>query len=133
MTSRVRLARLFEGLVALSLVIPGPLIAGRVPEGQLALTQEAGAVTLAAFIARGSPPPLPYRAFRRLEARNERTKSEGWIEALTTFDPVHGFSYQTLGEGGSGLVRNRVLKSALEASGRSTAAGPRPRSRTRTM
>ena len=54
----------------------------------------------------------PYRALRRLEAKNgNRT---GWIEALTEYSPDTGFRYEISAEGGSGYIRTKVLRALLE-------------------
>ena len=57
--------------------------------------------------------PIPYRAFRRLEASSARMKASGWIEALTEFDSQAGMRYQVLAEEGTGRIRG-VLKNVLD-------------------
>jgi hypothetical protein len=42
--------------------------------------------------------PVPYRAFRRLEASSTKMKASGWVEALTEFDPAAGMRYQVLAQ-----------------------------------
>jgi len=54
----------------------------------------------------------PYRATRRLEARNG--SREGWLEAITEYSPDRGFRYQITAEGGSDQIRTRVLKAVLD-------------------
>src|SRR5688572_26580414 len=54
----------------------------------------------------------PYRAIRRLEAENGGRR--GWLEAVTEYSVESGFSYQVTAEGGSSLVRSRVLRAVLE-------------------
>ena len=66
------------------------------------------------FLDRQDEPLTRYRALRRLDAQNGRYKKEGWIEAWTTLDPEKGFRYEIVGEGGSGYVRDKVLRKALE-------------------
>lgn len=75
------------------------------------------------FLARTDIPLSQYRATRRLEARNTRFKVEGWVEARTWMGPDGRFGYAVTGEGGSGLIRKRVLRAALEAEGESVAGG----------
>jgi hypothetical protein len=65
-------------------------------------------------LARKDPPPDQYRALRRLEARSEHFRAAGWMEAWTDVDPVGGFRYEIVGEGGSGYVRSHVLRAALD-------------------
>ena len=54
----------------------------------------------------------PYRAVRRLEAENRGRR--GWLEAVTEYSIENGFSYQVTAEGGSSLVRSKVLRTVLE-------------------
>jgi hypothetical protein len=53
-----------------------------------------------------------YRAIRRLEAENGSRR--GWLEAVTEYSVEKGFSYQVIAEGGSSLVRSKVLRAVLE-------------------
>jgi hypothetical protein len=54
----------------------------------------------------------PYRATRRLEAKNG--SREGWLEAKTEYSPSGGFRYQITAEGGSSQIRTRVLRAVLD-------------------
>lgn len=67
------------------------------------------------FLAREDPPPISYRAFRRLEARNERFDAEGWMEVMTELTSDRTFSWTVVEEGGSSYIRGKVLVRALEA------------------
>jgi hypothetical protein len=58
-------------------------------------------------------PLTQYRALRRMHARNDKFKHEGWIEAWTEFDH-RGFRYEIVSERGSEYVRNKVLRQMLE-------------------
>jgi hypothetical protein len=53
-----------------------------------------------------------YRALRHLEASGGGQR--GWLEAQTEFSPATGMRYEVTAEGGSGVVRSRVLRSLLE-------------------
>src|SRR5688572_19534458 len=53
-----------------------------------------------------------YRAIRRLEATGSGQR--GWLDAQTEFSPAAGMHYEITAEGGSGLIRSRVLRSLLE-------------------
>src|SRR5580765_7705440 len=66
------------------------------------------------FLARAEEPPVEYRALRRLEANNPKFKQSAWMLAWTEYDHVNGFRYQIVDEGGSGYIRNKVLRAALE-------------------
>jgi hypothetical protein len=53
-----------------------------------------------------------YRATRRLEATGSGQR--GWLDARTEFSPAAGMHYEVTAEGGSGLIRSRILRSLLE-------------------
>lgn len=63
------------------------------------------------FLAQDDAQPA-YRALRRLEARSG--DNHGWMEAITSYSPDSGFSYEIKGEGGSGMIRGKVLRAVLE-------------------
>lgn len=71
-------------------------------------------------------PLTQYRAYRRMRAVNDRLKQHGWLEAWTELDS-RGFRYEIVAEGGSGSVRNRVLKAVLQREQELIAAGQSPR------
>ena len=60
-------------------------------------------------------PPVAYQAIRRLEASSAKLNESAWLDALTEYDPVSGFRYRIMGQGGSSRIRSRVLKPVLEA------------------
>ncbi len=66
------------------------------------------------FLAKAEEPPVEYRALRRLEASNVKFHQTAWMVAWTQFDRVNGLSYQIVDEGGSGYIRSKVLRAALE-------------------
>ena len=47
-------------------------------------------------------------------AQSDKLGGSAWIEAWTHVEPGKGFSYQIIGEGGSGFVRGKVLRPWLE-------------------
>lgn len=65
--------------------------------------------------------PVPYVAHRWMCAESAKLRSDGWLEARTTFDPAKGFSYQITAEGGSERIRKRALHGLLKAEERATA------------
>ncbi len=65
-------------------------------------------------VSRVDPPAHQYRALRRLIAQSDKLGGSAWIEAWTQVAPGAGFSYQIIGEGGSGFVRGKVLRPWLE-------------------
>jgi hypothetical protein len=66
------------------------------------------------FLSRADEPLTRYRALRRLEARNDRFKLHGWLEAWTELTPQGAFAYEIVREGGSEYIRNKVLRPVLE-------------------
>src|SRR5262245_13658889 len=80
------------------------------------------------FLDRDDRPLTQYVAWRRLEARNERFKATGWLETCVSLTPESGFRYQVEREGGSGYVRNKVLRKALDAERDLIASGDPSRS-----
>ena len=111
--------------VALAAALPASLVA-------LTWAGQPGAAAqpnpyFSRFLARVERPLTEYRATRRLEARNDRFKAEGWMEARTWLaDGKVG--YAITGEGGSGLIRKRVLRAALDAEVEAFASGTSARS-----
>lgn len=65
------------------------------------------------FLSRADEPLTRYRAFRRLEARNNRFNMHGWLEAWTELTPEGTFKYEIVREGGSEHIRNKVLRPVL--------------------
>jgi hypothetical protein len=63
------------------------------------------------FLAQKKDQPA-YRALRRLEATNG--DRHGWIEAITTYSPHAGLDYEITAEGGSGVIRAKVLRAVLQ-------------------
>jgi len=66
------------------------------------------------FLSRADEPLTRYRAYRHLEARNQRFNLQGWLEAWTELTPDGVFTYHVVREGGSEYMRNRVLRPLLE-------------------
>jgi hypothetical protein len=72
------------------------------------------------FLAQSDVLPS-YRATRRLDARTGSRR--GWLDVATAYDPATGLTYEITAEGGSGFIRNRVLRGVLEAERRAIAEG----------
>jgi hypothetical protein len=81
---------------------------------QASTPAQAQPTVLQRFLARAQEPPVEYRALRRLEAQNPKFKQSAWMLAWTEYDHANGFRYQIVDEGGSGYIRNKVLRAALE-------------------
>jgi hypothetical protein len=80
--------------------------------GQSPARQDAA---LTAFLGRAESPPVSYRAVRRLTASTRGGRMTAVIVARTTLTPEEGFTYVIEEESGSGVIRDRVLRAALEA------------------
>jgi hypothetical protein len=63
------------------------------------------------FLAQDGAQP-PYKAVRRLEARNGHRSA--WMEAVTAYSRSAGFRYEITAEGGSDSIRSRVLRAVLD-------------------
>lgn len=77
--------------------------------------------------ARREPPLESYRALREMRAKNGRYKLEGWIDAWTEMHPQSGFSFGVVAEGGSGYIRDKVLRKVLESERQAVAGADRDR------
>ncbi|MCU1383906.1 MAG: hypothetical protein JWL71_2603 [Acidobacteria bacterium] len=97
-----RLVRLAAGIIVACAVV------------NVHATQTSHPTVLQRFLARGEEPPVEYRALRRLEAQNPKFNHSAWMVAWTEFDHAAGFRYQIVDEGGSGYIRSKVLRAALE-------------------
>ena len=67
------------------------------------------------FIEGDGRPLTSYRARRTLSASSRGGKMRARLVAMTTLDPARGFEWQLVEEEGSGVIRGKVLKAALEA------------------
>jgi hypothetical protein len=74
------------------------------------------------FLSRADTPLTSFVAFRHLTASARSGQTTGWLTACTALD-AGGFHYRIVGEGGSGLIRKRVLRAALEAEARARSTG----------
>lgn len=82
------------------------------PTGGRAETVQGG--LLERFLSHRAEPVVRYRATRRLEAENKRFNVKGWMEVTTELSPEGGFTWTVTDEGGSGYIRNKVLRKTLE-------------------
>ena len=101
---------------ALALLAVSARAAGPAPSPQIPSILER-------FLALDDPTPTQYRALRHLEAQSDKLGGSAWIDAWTAVDPVAGFQYQIIGEGGSGFVRGKVLRPWLDGEKKMWAAG----------
>lgn len=78
----------------------------------------ARSAVLERFLAHDDRPLVQYRALRRLTASARGGRMTATIEAWTTLDPVHGFTFDVVHEEGSPLIRRKALVALLEAEQR---------------
>ncbi|HEV3216466.1 MAG TPA: hypothetical protein VGZ27_12125 [Vicinamibacterales bacterium] len=90
-------------------------VSGTGASGAGANASRSDAVLLQRFIDDIERTPVAYQAVRRLEASSAKLNESAWMEAFTEYNPATGFRYRIMGQGGSNRIRNRVLKSVLEA------------------
>lgn len=93
------------------------VMAGAMASASVQFQQPAGGrmALLDRFLAPDDQPLVSYRAFRHLSATTRGGRMSASIDAWTTLDPVHGFTYEITSMEGSGLIQKRVLIAALEA------------------
>lgn len=77
------------------------------------------------FLAQNDSQPA-YRAVRRLEAKSG--DNHGWLEAKTEYSPERGFTYEVTSEGGSGMIRTKVLRAVLQGESQVISQGDTARS-----
>src|SRR5262249_45528104 len=74
----------------------------------------AGPTFIDRFLSRSDIELTSYRAFRTLEAETRGGQMRARLTAWTSLDPVQGFQYSIVEETGSSIVRQKVLRAALE-------------------
>ncbi len=67
------------------------------------------------LLASDERPLVQYRARRHLTASTRGGRMAAEMEVMTSFDLHEGFRWQALSESGSGVIRRRVLRAALNA------------------
>jgi hypothetical protein len=114
MTGIPQRGRILVGLLAL---VIAPTVRATVPD--------TADHCIRRFLAQDDAQPR-YRAIRRLEAENGSRR--GWLEAVTEYAPGHGFHYQVIAEGGSGVIRDKILRGVLDGEQKAIAQGDTGRS-----
>jgi len=66
------------------------------------------------FLAPDEQPLVSYRAFRHLTASTRGGKMTASLDAWTSLDQAHGFSYEVKNADGSSIIQTKVLIKALE-------------------
>lgn len=98
------------GLLLLSVCVARPGAGVPLPRS----SDAAGAALVERFLAREDEPLTSYSGVRCLEASNQRFKATGSMQVAVTQSPERGLEWTILREEGSGYIRNKVLKKALE-------------------
>ena len=101
------------------------LLAVVVPPTLLAMIPDPADYSMRQFLQKDDT-QRSYRAMRRLEAENGGRR--GWLEAVTEYSIESGFHYQVTAEGGSSLVRSKVLRAVLDGEREIIAEGETARS-----
>ncbi len=68
-----------------------------------------------AFLSNSGSTLISYRALRTLEASTRGGRMRATLTAVTSWNLESGFQYSILEEMGSTIIRNKVLRAALEA------------------
>jgi hypothetical protein len=102
-------------LLAVSAVRPGA--------GDRPLTSAAGDALIERFLARQDEPLTSYSGTRCLAASNERFKATGSMQVAVTLTSERGLEWTVIHEEGSGYIRNKVLRKALEGEREMIAKG----------
>src|SRR5688572_13713955 len=79
------------------------------------------------FLATSGSAPERFVAIRHLEARNDHFNKDAWMDVRVEAD-ASGFRFQVLDEGGSGYIRSKVFKNALQTEQKIWATGDPDRS-----
>jgi hypothetical protein len=74
------------------------------------------------YLALGDPDPTQFRALRHIDAYNENFDKSAWMDVWTEADE-QGFRYRIVSEGGSGWIRSKVFRAALESERKMWADG----------
>ena len=80
------------------------------------------------FLAPDDQPLISYRAVRHLSASTRGGRMQARIDAITTLDPVNGFTYEVTLAEGSGLIQKKVLIAALESEQQAVASANKSQS-----
>ena len=77
-------------------------------------TDTADELLVDRFLSRDDQPLASYTGTRCLEATNQRFNVTGSMRVRVNLSPERGFEWTVLQEQGSGYIRNKVLRKALE-------------------
>jgi hypothetical protein len=94
------------------------------PRSAVAAFDQGAAIAMQHFLD-STTTARQYSASRRLEASGSGQRA--WLDVQTDFTQESGLVYQVTGEGGSGYIRSRVLRSLLDEEQSLIARGGSPR------
>lgn len=80
----------------------------------IAASANGGGTLVQRFLSLDDVVPHQFRALRHFVARNEKLDKSAWMDVWTDADRS-GFRWDVLAEGGSGYIRSKVFREALEA------------------
>ena len=83
----------------------------------------ASAPEAARSLVKIEAPLTSFRAYRRLEAVNQRFKKHGWMDVVTELADGRVLTVEVIAEGGSPVIRNRVLRPVLDGERQLLATG----------
>jgi hypothetical protein len=84
-------------------------------------------IALTRFLANHDRPLVSYLAFRDLEATTRGGRMRARLRACTWLEAAGTFRYTVVAEEGSSIIRNKVLKAALDAERKLRADGDLPK------
>jgi hypothetical protein len=123
-----------SALLAASVAVAGTtatgvmLTAARAPTALSGLAPDALQLpALRRFLATSSATPERFVAIRHLEARNDHFNKDAWMDVRVEADAA-GFRFAILAEGGSGYIRSKLFKNALQTEQKIWASGEPDRS-----
>ena len=101
-------------VLALTITASAAILGAASSPGQPAPASPTDEELVDRFLRSDRPALTSYRAYRRLEASTRGGKMTAWLETWTSLDADGTFHFEVVRESGSELIRNRVLRKALE-------------------
>jgi hypothetical protein len=111
--TKIDTMRIAAGWAACAFTCGVLLQAGSATETRV--VSDGATATLLERLADSGPPLTSYRALRTLTAETRGGQMRARLTAWTSLDPAAGFQYSIVDEEGSGIIRQKVLRAALEA------------------
>jgi hypothetical protein len=102
-------------MLAVCLLAVHPLVLVGRDAGQATASDQTVDALVSRFQSGTGTPVTSYRALRMLEAWTRGGALRATLTAWTSLDPVQGFQYSVVEETGSDVIREKVLRAALDA------------------